>query len=129
MIKIILKELPKLGFTNIRTNSEEQNQSEQITGHMPDVTFNKNDGQRTFVILAVETCSAIAQEETGHRWGAFYEEARRISGEFHLAVPKFCNGDSGRALANQKLEELHIKADAIWVVNGSLRYIATRGKT
>jgi hypothetical protein len=36
-------------------------------------------------------------------------------------VPKLCGGDSGGNMANQRLAELHIKADGVWKANHSLR--------
>lgn len=59
-------------------------------------------------------------EHTAKKWKAFFEKARAMGGEFHLAVPKICAGNSGRALAEQQLERLQIKADLVWTVNGSL---------
>ncbi len=126
MMKIILQEFPKQGFTNIKAATGEQMRLGKEGEYTPDVTFNKNDERRTPVVMAVETCSAIAEERTGHKWRALHEEAERVSGQFHLAVPRFCNGNSGRDLAKRKLAELHLEADAVWAVNGSLRHFATR---
>ena len=128
MIKVILQEFPKQGFTDIKTDSGEQMRLGKEEEYTPDVTFKRNDEHRTLVIMAVETCSALAEERTGRKWRVFHEEAKRVSGQFHLAVPRFCNGNSGRDVANRRLEELHLEADAIWAINGSLRYFAMRAK-
>ena len=129
-MKTCLNELKKRGFTNLRATFENMTRPEQINDYTPDFTFNKNDKQRIFVIFEVETCSSITSKNTEKKWKAFYQQAKATGdGEFHLAVPKFCNGNSGRTLANQKLGELNIKADTIWAVNGALRHRTTRTPT
>ena len=121
MMKTCLNELKKRGFINLKAVFENMPQPEQIDDYMPDFTFNKKDKPSIFVIFEVETCSSIMSKDTDKKWKIFYERAKASDGEFHLAVPKFCNGDSGRILANQKLQELNIEADLVWAVNGSLR--------
>lgn len=129
MMKTCINELKKLGFTNLRATFENMTRPEQISGYVPDFTFNKNNKQGISVIFEVETCSTIMHEHIEKKWKTFYQQAKATGGEFHLAVPKFCNGDSGRTLADQKLGELNIKADVIWAVNGTLRHRTTRTPT
>ncbi len=121
MMKTCMSELRKRGFINLKAVFENMPQPEQIDEYMPDFTFNKKDKPSLFVIFEVEPCSSIMSKDADKKWRAFYERAKASGGEFHLAVPKFCNGDSGRTLANRKLQELGIEADLIWAVNGSLR--------
>jgi hypothetical protein len=128
MMKTVLKEFTRQGFTNIRANFEGMTMPEKIDDYTPDLTCNRKDKQHGFVILEVETCNTIAQRQSEEKWRVFYEKSRKITGEFHLAVPKFCNDNSGRTLANQRLEEFRIKADYVWAVNGSLQHIAMRTK-
>jgi hypothetical protein len=82
----------------------------------------KNEPRGKFVVFEVETCSTLMSEDTAKKLKVFFERVRAVGGEFHLAVPKMCDGDSGRALADQQLEKLQIKADLVWTVNGSLRH-------
>lgn len=70
----------------------------------------------------------MTQEQSEEKWRAFCEKSKEMTGEFHLAVPKFCNGNSGRTLANQRLKRARIKVDYVWAVNGSLQQIAMRAK-
>ena len=125
MMKTCLNELKKRGFINLRAVFENMTRPEQIDEYIPDFTFNKNDKPSIFVIFEVETCSSMMSENADKKWKAFYGQARATGGEFHLAVPKFCNGDLGRTLADRKLQELGIEADLVWAVNGSLRYKGT----
>jgi hypothetical protein len=122
MVKTVLDELRKRGFVNLRANLENMTPPEGILEFVPDFTFNKNDPEGKFVVFEVETCSSMISEDTARKWKAFFERARAVGGEFHLAVPKMCDGNSGRALADQQLEKLQIKADVVWAVNGSLRH-------
>ncbi len=129
MMKTCLNELKKRGFTDLRATFENMTRPEQINDYTPDFTFSKNGKQRIFVIFEVETCSSIMSKHTERKLKTFYQQAKATGGEFHLAVPKFCNGSSGRTLADQKLGELNIKADVIWTVNGALRHKTTRTLT
>ena len=129
MMKTVLKEFPKQGFTNMRANVENMTAPEEINGYAPDLTCNREDMQQGLVILEVETCNTMTQEHSEEKWRAFHEKAKKVTGEFHLAVPKFCNGNSGRTLASQRLERVRIKVDRLWVVNGGLAAIARRAKT
>jgi len=129
MMKTVLKEFTKQGFTNMRANVENMTAPEKIGGYAPDLTCNRKDMQRGFVILEVETCNTMTQVQSEEKWRAFCEKSKEMTGEFHLAVPKFCNGNSGRTLANQRLERARIKVDYVWAVNGSLQQIAMRAKT
>lgn len=121
MMKIILRDFAKRGFTNMRANFEGMPMPEKIDKFTPDITCNRNDSHQVSLILEVETYETITQPQSEHKWKKFYEKSRRIDGEFHLAVPKFCNGNSGRAFTSQKLEEFGIKAGYIWEVNGYLQ--------
>jgi hypothetical protein len=122
MVRTVLDELRKRGFTNLRANFESMTPPDQVFGFVPDFTFSKNDSQGTFVVFEVETCSTLMSEDTAKKLKVFFERVRAVGGEFHLAVPKMCDGSSGRALADQQLEKLQIKADLVWTVNGSLRH-------
>lgn len=129
MMRTILNEFTKQGFTNMRANVENMIAPEKIGDYTPDLTCNRKDKQKEFVILEVETCNTMAQEQSEEKWRAFCEKSKEMAGEFHLAVPKFCNGDSGRTLANQRLQRARIKADCVWAVNGSLRHITKIART
>jgi hypothetical protein len=128
MMKTVLKEFTKQGFTNMRANVENMTAPEKIGDYAPDLTCRREDMQQGFVILEVETCNTMTQEQSEEKWRAFCEKAKKMIGEFHLAVPKFCNGNSGRTLASQRLERVRIKVDRLWVVNGGLQAIAMRAK-
>lgn len=122
MVRTALDELRKRGFANLKANFGNMPQPERILEFMPDCTFNKNDPEGRFVVFEVETCSSLLSEDTERKWKAFFERARAVGGEFHLAVPKMCNGNSGRSLTDQQLGKLQIKADVVWAVNGSLQH-------
>lgn len=55
MVKTVLDELRKRGFTDLRAKSENMTPPEQVFGFVPDFTFNKNDPKETFVVFEVET--------------------------------------------------------------------------
>jgi hypothetical protein len=122
MVRTVLDELRKRGFVNLRANFENMTPPEGILEFVPDFTSNKNDAEGRFVVFEVETCSSMISEDSARKWKAFFERARAVGGEFHLAVPKMCDANSGRALAGQQLGKLQIKADVVWAVNGSLRH-------
>ena len=132
MMKTVLKEFTKERATNVRANFDDMTVPEKIDEFTPDLTFNSSGKNRKFVILEVETCHTITQPQSERKWRIFQEKAKETAGEFHLAVPKFCSGNSGRTLANQKLEEYQIKSDYVWVVNGCLQlfamHIGTNGR-
>jgi len=128
MMRTVLNEFTKQGFTNIRASVENMTAPEKIGDYTPDLTCNRKDKQKEFVILEVETCNTVTQEQSEEKWRVFREKSKEMKGEFHLAVPKFCNGNSGRVLANQRLECARIRADYVWAVNGSLQHIAMRDK-
>lgn len=129
MMKTVLNDFTKRGFTNLKANFDGMTMPEKIGNYIPDLTCNRKDKLRGFVVLEVETCNTLVQEQSLEKWRLFHEKAVSMTGEFHLAVPKFCNGDTGRTLANQRLEQAGISADYVWAVNGSLKYIAQLGKT
>ena len=114
LIRMMLNYFRNQGYTNLRADLESQTPPEQIGDRIPDLTCNKNDFGRTFIILEAETCSTISHEHTEEQWKAFYRKAREVEGEFHLVVPRNCDDDSGRSLARQRLSELEITADHIW---------------
>jgi len=122
MVKTVLDELKKRGFSNLRANFEDMTPPERILEFVPDCTFEKSDPEGKFVVFEVETCSSMISEDSARKWKVFFERARAVGGEFHLAVPKMCNGNSGRALVDQQLGKLQIKADVVWAVNGSLQH-------
>jgi hypothetical protein len=122
MVMTVFDELKKRGFVNLRANFENVTPPERILEFVPDFTFNKNDPEGKFVVFEVETCSSMIGEDTGRKWKAFFEKAKAVGGEFHLAVPKMCGGNSGRALADEQLGKMQIKADLVWAVNGSLQH-------
>lgn len=128
MMKTVLNEFTKQGFTNLQANFEGMTTPEKIGNYIPDLTCNRKDKQHEFVILEVETCNTMTQEQSEEKWRAFCEKSKEMAGEFHLAVPKFCNGNSGQTLVNQILERARIKAHYVWAVNGSLRQITIRAK-
>jgi len=129
MMKTVLNEFTKQGFTNLQANFEGMTMPEKIGNYIPDLTCNRRDKHHEFVILEVETCCTLTRGQSEEKWRLFHEKARRMTGEFHLAVPKFCNGDSGRTLANQRVEQAGISADCVWAVNGSLKHISQLDKT
>jgi hypothetical protein len=122
MVKTVLDELKKRGFANLRANFENMTMPERILEFVPDFTFNKSDPEGKFVVFEVETCGSLMSEDSARKWKAFFDRARVVGGEFHLAVPKMCDGSLGRALADQQLAKLQIKADVVWAVNGSLQH-------
>ena len=114
LVRMMLNYFRNQGYTNLRADLENETSPEQIGDHIPDLTCNKNDFGRTFMILEAETCSTISDEHTESQWRTFYRKARQVEGEFHLVVPRICGDDSGRDLANQRLRELGITADTVW---------------
>lgn len=112
----------------MRASFENMTVPDKIGDYTPDLTCNRKDKQQEFVILEVETCNSIGHEQSEEKWRTFFEKSKELAGEFHLAVPKFCNGNSGRTLANQRLERARIKAECVWAVNGSLKHITMRVK-
>ncbi len=121
MIRLMIGQFKKQGYENLKADLAGEITPEQIGDFTPDLTCNKNDDKRTFIILEAETCSTISHKDTEKQWKTFFEESKELDCEFHLVVPKFCSGDSGGNIANQRLAELHIKADVVWKANHSLR--------
>ena len=120
MVRMMLNHFKDQGYSNLKADRENETLPDQIGDHVPDLTCCKNDEKRILIIVEAETCDTMSHEHTEDQWKAFYRKSREVNGEFHLAVPRVCNGDSGQALANQRLDELNIKAHKVWRVNHSL---------
>lgn len=121
MIRLMIGQFKKQGYENLRADLAGETTPEQVGDFTPDLTCNKNDDKKTFIILEAETCGTISLKHTEKQWKTFFEKSKELDCEFHLVVPKFCGGDSGGNMANQRLAELHIKADVVWKANHSLR--------
>lgn len=115
LVRMMLNYFRNQGYTNLKADLEGETSPEQIDDHIPDLTCNKNDLERTFIVLEAETCGTIFDEHTEAQWKTFYRKAREVEGEFHLVVPRACNDDSGRTLARQRLTQLGITAHTIWI--------------
>jgi len=114
LVKMMLNHFKSKGYTNLKADLEGETLPDRIDGHIPDLTCNKNDAKGTFIILEAETCNTIFDEHTEDQWKTFHQKAQEVGGEFHIIVPKTCNGESGPDLARKRLNELGIRADAIW---------------
>ena len=113
LIRMMANHFASLGYTEIKAHVSGYNRPDEIYGHFPDVACRKNDVKRTPIILEAETCDTIFHEHTDGQWKTFYNEAKRSDGEFHIIVPKTCNGRLGTEMANQKLQQLGISA-TVW---------------
>ena len=120
MIRMMLNHFKDQGYTNLKADLKNETLPDRIGDYVPDLTCHKNDEKKTPIFVEAETCDTILDEHTEGQWIAFYKRSREVNGEFHLAVPKVCNSDSGQALANQRLDELNIEAQEVWKVNHSL---------
>ncbi|UCD40504.1 MAG: hypothetical protein JSV87_02965 [Candidatus Bathyarchaeota archaeon] len=129
MIRLMISHFMKQGYRNLRADLANETPPEHIGDFTPDLTCNKNDDKGTCIILEAETCSTILQKHTERQWRTFFNEAKERKCEFHLVVPKLCESDSGGNIANQRLTELHIKADAVWKANHSLGKSSRRDTT
>lgn len=114
LIRMMLNYFRRQGYINLKADLVGENTPDPVGEHIPDLTCNKNDPNRTFIILEAETCATISDEHTDSQWRTFYREARRLGGEFHLTVPRMCEQTFGDTLARQRLRELGISADHIW---------------
>jgi len=114
LVKMMLNHFKSKGYTNLKADLEGETPPNQIYGHIPDLTCNKNDAKGTFIILEAETCDTIFDEHTEDQWKTFYRKAREVGGEFHIVVPRTCNGESAFDLVEKRLKELGIRADSIW---------------
>ena len=120
MVRMMLDHFKGQGYTNLKADLENETLPDRIGDYLPDLTCCKKDEKKTPIFVEAETCGTISHEHTEGQWKAFYRKSREVNGEFHLVVPKACNGDSGQALASQRLDELSIKAQEVWKVNHSL---------
>jgi hypothetical protein len=120
IIRMMLNHFKDKGYTNLKADLENETLPDQIGDYVPDLTCYKNNEKKTPIFVEAETCGTISHEHTKGQWKAFYRKSREVNGEFHLAVPRVCNCDSGQALAKQRLDELNIKAHEVWMVNHSL---------
>ena len=120
MVRMVLNHFKDQGYTNLKADLENETLPDQIGDYVPDLTCCKNDEKKTLIFVEAETCGTISHEHTEGQWKTFYRKSREVNGEFHLAVPRVCNGDSGQALAKQRLDELNINAHKVWGVNHSL---------
>jgi len=120
IIRMMLNHFKDQGYTNLKADLENETLPDQIGDYVPDLTCCKNNEKKTPIFVEAETCDTISHEHTKGQWKAFYKKSREVNGEFHLAVPRVCNGGSGQALAKQRLDELNIKAQEVWKVNHSL---------
>jgi hypothetical protein len=113
LINMMANHFRKLEYTDIKADITGYTRPDEIYGHVPDLTCRKNDVTRTLIILEAETCDTIFHEHTDGQWKTFFNEASRKKGEFHLIVPKTCDGRSGRQMANERLNQLGISA-TVW---------------
>jgi hypothetical protein len=77
MMKIVLNDFTKRGFTNLKANSDGMTMPEKIGNYMPDLTCNRKDKLQEFVILEVETCNTLVQEQSVEKWRLFHEKAKK----------------------------------------------------
>jgi hypothetical protein len=115
LIKMMLNYFTQNGYSNIKADLQGYTASELVldgrgNNFLPDLTCNKNDAVKTRIILEAETCSTISDSHTADQWRAF----ARATGEFHIVVPKTCNGQSGRTKAQDRLRGIGITAEQIW---------------
>ena len=115
LVKMMVNHFSNQGYTNIRADIDGYTRPEPIgDGHgrtyIPDLTCNKNDRNRSRIVLEAETCGTIDDGHTAGQWRAF----ARARGEFHLVVPKTCGREPGRTKAQRQLRALGITADEIW---------------
>lgn len=105
----------KQGYKDIKADLEGYIRPDEIYGHRPDLTCRTKGFKRIFILLEAETRGTIFDPHTEAQWRAFYNQADQKRGEFHVVVPRICDGQPGRELANQRLRELNISAYLVWM--------------
>lgn len=110
LIKMMVRYFTNQGFRNIKADVPGMPTPVTIVGtkrsHVPDLTADKN-GMR--IILEAETSSSIFDDHTASQWSLFSDVAQKISGEFHIVVPK-----ADRSAAEQSAANLGLRLDMIW---------------
>jgi hypothetical protein len=113
LIRMMADHFVILGHTDIKADLDGHPQPSQLEYHVPDLTARKGNG--TFIILEAETRGTIADVHTSSRWRDSYNNARRMGGEFHIVVPRFCDNKDMIQKVQETLNKLSISADEIWV--------------
>lgn len=127
LVKMMARYFATLGYLNIRADIEGHRKPESIywknrpnVKYIPDLTCNKNDEGKTYVILEAETCDSLTDTaHTAEQWKLFSARARRLKGEFHVVVPRICGELSGSDRAQELADNLEIKITTIWMPSES----------
>lgn len=120
LVRMMASHFTNEGHSDVRADLPGYTQPDTITKgkleHRPDVTCVKRvNGKERLVILEAETCTSIADSHTASQWELFRLAADYWRGEFHVVVPRVCGYSDGAAKAQQRLQELGIAADEIWI--------------
>ncbi len=87
--------------------------------YIPDLTCQKNDLQRTPIILEAETCGSLHLEHTKQQWTLFNAHALGNNGAFHVVVPRLCESGgqnvSGTDLVKQVASAWNVTVHEVWV--------------
>ena len=102
------------GFVNIRADLPAHSKPEVTywngRSYRPDIRCLTAIGG-TAIACEVETEDSIGTRHTGEQWIAFYTEAVRVDGEFHIAVPLGL-----RPAVEQQLAVLGIPVDNVRII-------------
>lgn len=109
-IRRMIQEFQKSGYLNIKADLPKwKDKPNRYYDQLPDLTCNKNDSQRTLIIVEAETCGTISSEQAEYQFYAFSNSVKtQKAGEFRLIIPKVCDGKSGEDLVKNRLQKLGI---------------------
>lgn len=113
LIRMMADHFVIIGYTDIKADLDGYTQSSQLGHHIPDLSARKSNG--TFIVLEAETCETIAHDHATSKWRDSYNNARRMGGEFHIVVPRFCDNKDMVQKVQETLNKLSISVDEIWV--------------
>lgn len=113
LIRMMADHFVILGYADIKARLNGYQQPLRLGDHIPDLTARKNNG--TFIVLEAEPCETIADGHAPSHWRDSYNNARRMDGEFHIVVSRFCDSKDMIQKVQETLNKLSISANEIWV--------------
>jgi hypothetical protein len=125
LVRMMVNYYSTQGYSNIRADLESFARPEkffwqgrQNETFIPDLTCQKNDAQKTQIILEAETCESIGLEHTRQQWQLFSATAIQYRKEFHVVVPRLCRVGglivSSEPLVQQSAREWGVTIHQIW---------------
>jgi hypothetical protein len=117
MTRLLAETLPLLGYREIRAQCPGARMPTPIKGAMGDqLPFVTCSHGQTPVLIDVFVPEEMAPYDVISRWQLFSWAAQNAEGEFHVAVPAWTAGISGRSLVERVALRADIRRPHVWEI-------------